>query len=813
MYNETKPIDAALAYAGRGWHVFPVAHRGKTPICPNGLDNATTDPDTIRQWWAKHPGANIGLACGPSNLVVIDVDAKSGGLENWESFKRQHGLNYKTLTCWTGGGGCHLYFIAPNITIKNSASKLAPGVDVRGARGYVIVPPSQHASGRLYEWDSVTSDPAPLPQSIIDALAPTVTSQNYTVTPLHIQSAGGSYGAAALAEATRAVAMASKGSRNDTLNTQAFKMGQLVAGGELDLSTSRAALLQAAALAGLGETEIIKTLESGILAGLNYPREKPTGPVLVGAANQGDDWTDPTPTQTFQASQTNHTVPQAAVFIGIERKHQKLCTDTGNGQRLVDRHGQNIRYLSQRKTWLLWDGKRWVTDEKNQILELAKDTARAIFDEAKAQADLLSQLLAQAIEAEKAQAADPDGQPTKGKTAAAEKVKKLEKLINDLRAWAMKSLFEARLNAMVNMAKSQLALDVSELDSDSWLLNVNNGTLDLRTGTLRPHNRADYITKLVPVDYDPNARLEMWDSFLSDVTGGDQELQAFLRRATGYSLTGSTKEEKLFFVCGVAGGGKSTFIEAVKMIMGDYAKTANFETFLQSSNRDGGGARGDIARLAGSRMVSSNETNEGSRLAEGIIKTLTGRDTITARFVYERDFEYMPQFKLWLVANDEPKARYSDSGLWRRILKLPFNLALPAEKRNPVVKDTLNNPALAGSAILAWAVQGCLEWQRAGLGTSQAVSQSTDDYRAAQDPLKDWLEECCVLGGDKWAWSKDLRDSYERHCADNGVKPVYGKSFAELLKQIGCSNQGVKRDGLTSGRWWSGIAVLGQVGS
>lgn len=274
-----------------------------------------------------------------------------------------------------------------------------------------------------------------------------------------------------------------------------------------------------------------------------------------------------------------------------------------------------------------------------------------------------------------------------------------------------------------------------DYDVDTMKLNVVNGTIDLRTGRLLPHNPADFITKLSPVEYDPDAQLDLWDEVLDTATDSDTDLQDFLQTTVGYSLTGDVGEEKLFFVHGPTATSKSTFLEAIKSTLGDYAETADFESFLRKPPQSGT-LRNDIASLAGKRFVTSIEVDEGRKLAEGLIKILTGGDKIKARFLYHEGFEFVPQFKLWLAANHEPKISDNDDAIWRRIAKVPFTHALPKKDRKPTVKATLRNPAIAGSAILAWAVKGCLKWQKEGLVVPEVVERATENYRLEQDPLK-----------------------------------------------------------------------------
>lgn len=301
-----------------------------------------------------------------------------------------------------------------------------------------------------------------------------------------------------------------------------------------------------------------------------------------------------------------------------DRPHPR--TDQGNAERLIALHGEGMLYVSG-VGWHTWNGICWDPDDTGAVMRLAKATARQIYAEA-------------------ASATDDEERKHLGR-------------------WAAQSEAEPRLRAMVTLAQTEQAViaRATELDADPWKLTVANGTIDLRTGHLWPWDPADRITKASPIIFDPDARHPAWERFLEQATGGDHELSDYLQRAVGYSLTGETSEEVLFFPWGPSATGKSTFIVAVQAALGEHAVTADFDTFLQ--RRGDAGVRNDIARLAGRRMVVSQEVDEGKRLAEGLLKTLTGGDVVTARYLHREFFEFTPRFKLWLVANARQRCQRS----------------------------------------------------------------------------------------------------------------------------------------------------------
>ena len=434
-------------------------------------------------------------------------------------------------------------------------------------------------------------------------------------------------------------------------------------------------------------------------------------------------------------------------------------TDMGNAERLVAHVGKDLRYVHLSETWFEWTGKRWQKDETGAAMRRACATIRA------------AAIRADALEEDKERAR--------------------------LLRHALKSESAARLHSMLRLATSLLPVTPDQLDRSAWLLNCANGTLDLRSGELRPHDRADLLTRLAPVHYDGAAACPLWEAFLHQVMDGSEEMVAFLQRAVGYSLTGSTAEQVLFLLHGVGANGKSTFIETIRAMLGDYSTQADFTTFLR---QQGEGVRNDVARLVGARFVSAVEAEGGKPLAEAMVKQLTGGDTVTARFLFKEFFEFTPVFKLWLAANSRPTVRGTDNGIWRRIRLVPFTVTIPPAERD---RDLGRKLAAELPGILAWAVRGCLQWQADGLGVPADVEAATEAYRDAMDVLGGFITESCVVRPGAQVTSADLYSAYTAWCEGNGERPVTRRKMGLRLSERGFE----RRRGSGGRHTWMGVGL------
>ncbi len=412
------------------------------------------------------------------------------------------------------------------------------------------------------------------------------------------------------------------------------------------------------------------------------------------------------------------------------------------------RHAERWRYVAGWGQWLIWTGAVWRREETLQAFDLSRQVCRET-------------------------AARAPSSRIRAKLSSAATVAAVERLARSDRRHA----------------------STSEVwDRDPWLLNTADGVVDLRSGSFGEHDPGLFMTKIAGAS--AKGECPTWLGFLETVTGGDAELQAYLRRMAGYCLTGVTSEHALFFLYGTGANGKSVFANTLTAIMGDYATVAAMDMFMATH---GDRHPTDMAGLRGARIVTSIETEQGSRWAESKLKALTGGDKITARFMRQDFFEFMPQFKLLIVGNHKPSIRNVDEAMKRRLHMVPFTVTIPPAKRDRRLPDRL---LAERDGILAWALQGCLEWQQTGLRPPEAVMAATEDYFEAEDAIGRWIDERCTLGPHLSASTTAMFADWKAWADANGEFAGSVKRFSEALIV-----RGFERHNTRAAKGFRGVAL------
>lgn len=430
-------------------------------------------------------------------------------------------------------------------------------------------------------------------------------------------------------------------------------------------------------------------LQSGAVACevLRPPKDSPLGWDVADAVLEGFDiggFLNTAERFTVEANDTTALPPN--LFDGL-----KWHTEHGLAKAFIRQYSQDWRYCAGWGKWLSWKSARWCPDERLYISHLVREVCSAASDKATAR-------------------------PLMAKLASGSTFAAVERILR---------------------TDPTLASAADEWDADVWLLNTPGGVVDLRTGLLREHRRRDHFTKITVAT--PQGDSPAWQAFLQDISGSDTQLISYLQRMVGYCLTGVTHEHALFFLFGTGANGKSVFLNVLSTILGDYAAHAPMDAFMETRSER---HPTELAGLRGARFVSSLETEQGRRWNESKIKSITGGDKISARFMRQDFFEYTPQFKLLIAGNHKPSIRNVDEAMRRRLHLIPFTVTIPSEKRDKQLTAKLLEER---NGILAWAIEGCLAWQRDGFHLPAQVVTATEEYFEGEDALGRWLEERCII--------------------------------------------------------------------
>jgi len=435
-------------------------------------------------------------------------------------------------------------------------------------------------------------------------------------------------------------------------------------------------------------------------------------------------------------------------------------TDLGNAERFVALHGENVRYCYPWAKWLIWTGARWERDDSGKVHKLAKVTVRGIYREA-------------------ATAEDEDRRKALAKHAA-------------------RSEGADKIRAMLELAKSEVPASPDEFDSVPWLLNAPNGTVDLQTGELREHRRKDLLTKMAGADYTPTAAAPTWAATLEHALPS-QELRRFFKKLAGYAFSGDVSEHILAVLYGTGANGKSTILNALLAAAGDYGMQAAPDLLVAKK----GSHPTEVADLFGMRLVASIEVEDGRRLAESLVKQLTGGDKVRARRMRQDFWQFDPTHKVFMAVNHKPEVRGTDTAIWRRLRLIPFEQTIPPAEQDKKLPQKLE-AELPG--ILRWALEGCLEWQHEGLQAPEEVRKATGAYRSEMDVIGAFLQDECEIGREFREQFTTLYKRYEEWCEDGGERAETRRKFNARLKVRGRFE--ARRSGPGGANEWHGLRLL-----
>jgi len=462
--------------------------------------------------------------------------------------------------------------------------------------------------------------------------------------------------------------------------------------------------------------------------------------------------------------------------------------DTGNADRLAHTYGEDLIYCHERKSYYVWTGQRWQFDEFIQVERRAEQTIRDAFAEA-------------------------------GSIDEERKRKAFLTFLN-------KSLCRNSLASMMHLAKKKVcAISATELDCDPWLVNVENGTIDLRIGALRPPCREDLISKLIPLNYDPSAKCPRFMQFIyrimgdgpdasADAKGRAHRLVQYLQRLFGCAATGKAEKVLVIFYGGRGNNGKTTLLTTISRALGDreYGTQINIDSLMADPRGIGGNnaVSSDLADLQGARFVFTSEVDKGQRLSLGRVKYLTGLTPIRTRRMRENWITFPPTHKVFMDCNDRPVISSPNDAVWNRVLCVPFDVVIPNEEIDTDLPQKLG-AELPG--ILAWIVEGALDYYRDGLShRPPEIGASTEDYRESSDRLKEFIEDCCRINPFAWVSSERIVGAYEEWCRRNGEKyPLQGREFTDQLRDKNCAPKSKEIHGKQT-RGWSGIDLVQSAG-
>lgn len=730
-------LAAALAMAESGWHVFPLRPGRKEPLTAHGQNDATVDPDQIRRWWTATPSANIGLACAPSGLYVVDIDVSEGknGRRSWDALVAEHGQVPVTRTVQTWSGGFHIYYRMPAQPLSNTASKIGEHIDSRG-NGYVVAPPSI-IGGKRY-WTVLDQPVADMPDWLEDLFRAT------PVRPAAARPAGIHLATVAPASDVHArvqqlgaeLAAAPVGAGNSTAARIAYMVGQYVGAGQISPTDAEYELVSA-----LGtwvyahpadRDAMILTIRRQIESGARSPRawEPPRYPVRAETGPATTDHAVALPADLESAVPTD------------------VFTDAGQG-RVLARDLPGVAYATG-IGWLLWDGCRWREVEEPDVLATVTRHYAARFA---AEVANLRDLLRRVADVQAAMASGADHEDRERLDA---EVDRQTALVGQYRSLQNSS----RLAGVIRGLRSAVLVDADRFDRADYLLNTPSGTVDLRTGVLRPCDPRDLITKVTAAPYRPGAVHPDWTAAQSALP---PESAAWLQKRLGAAITGVQLADDVVFLAGPGSNGKSLFAnDGLIRSLGDYAIMVQ-SSVIGRTTADSSSANPVLAQLRGARVALVEELPEEFALSTKALKEVAGTGTIVARRLYRDPMTFPATHTLLVNTNHQPTVLETDWGTWRRLTQVPFPYTFRARPTGPT--ERRGDPGLVRrmrsgadgqwEAILAWLVAGAraviadpsalvIGQYREEDGRPDSIYDATQSWRISGDVLSAYAAEFLV---------------------------------------------------------------------
>lgn len=752
-------LDAALAYISRGWSPVPIPTRSKNPG-RGAWQKLRLTAETARQYFNGSP-QNIGILLGGPSGDLVDVD-----LDHPLALKLADQFLPATEAVFGRPGNPRSHRIYQALSPIKTKKYVADSgkttiVELRSTGGQTVFPPSIHESGELITWD----DPDAMPSPVNSGMLQDAVLRLYNAVLTELGQAPQPGGRQQRETTGRIDDIEIARSALQSLDPSMVYDDWLHVGMALH-ATSESLLADWVAWSrGSDKFEdgLCERKWAGFVRG---------GPIQLGTLvrmAQTAGWQHPRKrtTQRSDLPSSGEGATKLAEPCTGSKTFYRL-TDLGNSERLRDRHGGDLRFCHPWGKWHAFDGKRWREDDTGTVMKLAKATVRAMFEElGTIESDEMRRTFASHI---------------------------------------IKSESAARLGAMEQLARSELPILPQEFDAHPMLLNCVNGTLDLRTGKLQQHRREDFLTKICPTAFDPEAPSYHFDRFLEAIFEGNLVFVDFLRRLLGYCLTGDVREQILAILHGTGSNGKSTLLNAVQNALGeDYCIKAKKDLLIVRKQE---GHSTEMMDLFGKRLVIVNETDDGNRLAEGLVKDLTGGDSIRGRRMREDSWQYTPTHKIILPTNHKPTVRGTDHAIWRRLALVPFDVKFwnpdkgesgPAELRQD--KGLAEKLKAEAPGILAWMVRGCLEWQHDGLRIPIEVQAATAEYRDSQDVLGAFIDECCLVRDGESVRASEIYGQYRRWMEDAGEMPVSQQRFGTAMTERGFERK------KNNGKWYVGIEM------